>query len=60
MEILTIREASLFLGVSVSTLYKWVEGKRISYKKLGRLVKFTKADLENFLAQNTVLAVSEG
>src|SRR6185369_499313 len=48
---LTVREASAYLGVSVQTVYLWVERKQIPHLRvMGRNIRFLKADLEPFRA----------
>ena len=46
---LTVREAAVFLGVSVQTVYLWVERKQIPHLRvMGRNIRFLKSDLEPF------------
>jgi len=48
---LSVREASTYLGVSVQTVYLWVERKQIPHLRvMGRNIRFLKSDLENFRA----------
>ena len=48
---LTAREASAYLGVSVQTVYLWVERKQIPHLRvMGRNIRFLKSDLEPFRA----------
>jgi excisionase family DNA binding protein len=47
--LLDIREAAALLRVKPQTLYLWVSQKRIAYRKIGRLVRFTNGDLEAFV-----------
>src|ERR1700746_2486443 len=48
---LTVREASAYLGVSVQTVYLWVERKQIPHLRvMGRNIRFLKSDLEPFRA----------
>jgi len=39
----------------VTTLYKWVGQRKIPHIKLGRLVKFDPAKLEEWIKQQTVM-----
>mgnify|MGYP003493091310 CR=1 FL=1 len=49
---LTVRDAATYLGVSVQTVYLWVERKQIPHLRvMGRNIRFLKADLEPFRAQ---------
>lgn len=48
---LTVREAATYLGVSIQTVYLWVERKQIPHLRvMGRTIRFLKADLEPFRA----------
>jgi excisionase family DNA binding protein len=49
--LLTISEAASLLGVRPQTLYLWVSAQRIPHRKIGRLVRFTEEDLEEFVNQ---------
>ena len=49
---LRVREAAVYLGVSVQTVYLWVERKQIPHLRvMGRNIRFLKSDLEPFRAQ---------
>jgi excisionase family DNA binding protein len=49
---LTVRQAASYLGVSVQTVYLWVERKQIPHLRvMGRNIRFLKSDLEPFRAQ---------
>jgi excisionase family DNA binding protein len=54
--LLTRREAAEYLGITESTLSVWacVKRYRLPYVKVGRLVKYRRADLDAFIAQRTV------
>ena len=48
---LTVREAAAYLGVSIQTVYLWVERKQIPHLRvMGRNIRFLKSDLEPFRA----------
>lgn len=48
---LTVRDAAVYLGVSVQTVYLWVERKQIPHLRvMGRNIRFLKSDLEFFRA----------
>ena len=48
---LTVRQAALYLGVSIQTVYLWVERKQIPHLRvMGRNIRFLKSDLEPFRA----------
>ena len=49
---MTVKEAARFLGVSVQTVYLWVERKQIPHLRvMGRNIRFLKSDLQPFRAQ---------
>ena len=46
---LTVRDAAAYLGVSIQTVYLWVERKQIPHLRvMGRNIRFLKSDLEPF------------
>ena len=48
---LTVRDAAKYLGVSIQTVYLWVERKQIPHLRvMGRNIRFLKSDLEPFRA----------
>ena len=48
---LTVREAAVYLGVSIQTVYLWVERKQIPHLRvMGRNIRFLKSDLQPFRA----------
>ncbi len=48
-------DAAQYLGLSVHTLNIWRSmGKGPSYRKLGRKVKYTKSDLDDFVSNTKV------
>ncbi len=54
--LLTMDEASEYLGISKLTLYGWVSARRLGFVKVGRLVKFKQQDLDKWIDQHTVKA----
>lgn len=48
---LTVREAAAYLGISIQTVYLWVERKQIPHLRvMGRNIRFLKSDLQPFRA----------
>jgi excisionase family DNA binding protein len=47
--LLTVQEAGQMLSVSASTLYGWVWQRKITFIKVGRALRFDRADLEKFI-----------
>ena len=56
--LLTIKEASEYLGISANTLYSWVSQKKIDYVKIGRLTKFDLRVLDRYIDNNSVESVN--
>ncbi|WAC06733.1 MAG: helix-turn-helix domain-containing protein [Thermodesulfobacteriota bacterium] len=52
-QLLDTTKASQFLGISKNTLYEWIVQKKVPHVKVGRLVKFRREDLEEWLKQRT-------
>jgi excisionase family DNA binding protein len=49
---LTVREAAVYLGVSIQTVYLWVERKQIPHLRvMGRNIRFLRSELEPFRAK---------
>jgi len=59
-DLLTTIEAAEFLGTTVGTMEVWRCSKRyqIPYIKVGRLVRYRRSDLEQWLASRTVAPVA--
>ncbi len=50
MDLMTLIEASKYLGVAEVTLRKWIEkGKKVPHKRIGRFYRFSKVDLDNWV-----------
>ena len=55
-KLLTIDEASEYLGISKLTLYGWVSARKLGFVKVGRLLKFKQEHLDSWIDQHTVKA----
>src|SRR5438132_13317218 len=55
-KLLTMDEASEYLGISKLTLYGWVSARKLGFVKIGRLVKFKQEDLDQWIDRHTVKA----
>ena len=51
-KLLNVQETSEILGVKVQTLYNMISEQRITFVKIGRLVKFDEKDLIKFIDKN--------
>ena len=52
-EYMTIEEASIYLGIDKSTLYRWRKEYKLPYKKIGGKIIYRKDDLDTFIEQHT-------
>ena len=53
VDVMTIQELALYLKLAVETLYKKVQAHEIPFTKVGNLLRFTKASIDQWLARNT-------
>jgi excisionase family DNA binding protein len=53
--LLSIQEVAGYTGLSVHTLYTMVSQRRIPFVKVGRLTKFDRRLLDEWIAGNTVM-----
>ncbi len=59
-EVMNLREASDYLGVSPDALYKYLAEGRIPAFKLGNRWKFKKSRLDAWMEQQSVTTGNEG
>ena len=57
--LLDIHEVEQYLGLSPETLYKMVSQRRIPYVKVGRLLRFDLAKIDQWIKQNTVMPMPQ-
>lgn len=48
-QFLSPAELSTYLGLSLNTIYAWVNQRRIPYVKISRLVKFSITDIDEWM-----------
>lgn len=58
--LLSVDEAADSLGIAPGTLRNWVAARRIEFVRVGRLTKFTPAQLERYKRSHTVATVKRG
>ena len=60
--LLSRREAAIYLGLSEQTLAIWKCTKRyeLPFVKIGRLIKYKKADLDAFISKNASSSEQDG
>jgi len=51
---LNIKDLSEYLGVTINTLYAWVNQRKIPYLKMGRLVRFDREKIEEWVESKGV------
>lgn len=51
----SVRQAAKWLGISMKTLYVWIESRRIPYVALGSRRMFDPRELEEFIRSNSVM-----
>ena len=54
--LMSIQEAADYLGISLHTLYGWVNMKKLPYYKIGRFVKFDIKDLNVWIESQKIEA----
>ena len=57
-ELLTVPEAAALLRLKPSTIRAWVSQKRISYVKLGRLVRIKRSDAEALIQASVIQSLA--
>lgn len=59
-EVLSLEEASIYLDISRSTLYKMTSAKQIPhYKPNGKIIYFEKSELNSWMRQNPVKSLAQ-
>jgi len=48
----SVKELSSYLGRSPCTVYRWVEGRKIPFIRLGQDIRFKKEDVDEWLSAN--------
>lgn len=56
---MTINELAIETGLSIQTLYKMVNQRRIPYTKVGRLLRFDRRLIDDWLHTNTVMPLPD-
>ncbi len=58
-DLMDIREAAKYLKLKVPTLRKWRFERKLSIYKIGRTVRFKKADLDALIAKSCLPAMGK-
>ena len=48
-------EVAELLQVSITTIYGWTSGRRIPFRKVGRLLRCDRAELESWMQRESVI-----
>lgn len=59
ISLMNVQQAAQYLNVSVSTLYGWAWQRKLPFVKVGRALRFDRADLETFVRANRFEARNE-
>jgi len=52
--LLTVKDASGWLGLSAFTIYSWAQGRNLPHYKIGKRVMFSKVELQRWLEEHRV------
>lgn len=52
--LLSVKEASAWLGIPAFTIYSWALSRRIPHYKIGRRVLFSKDELKRWIGEHRV------
>ena len=58
--LMSVCETAEFLGITTSTLYKYVARRRIPHKKIGERVLFDPGEIQEWVAIHSVRTVMTG
>ena len=58
-KLINVRELAALLEVSATSIYRLVEGRKISFVRLPRGLRFREADVEAFLTNRTTVGAVE-
>lgn len=59
-KILSVAETAERLGAKISTVYSWVHMRKIPHYKLGGLLRFGEADIEEWISKQRVEVYEDG
>lgn len=57
-ELLNLEQACKYFGIKQQTLYNWVCQRKISHYNLGKSLRFTKAQIQEFLDKHHYEAIT--
>lgn len=53
-EFLTVKDLSLLFGLSITSIYRLLIARDIPFTRIGRNIRFSKAEIIDYLERNTV------
>lgn len=53
-KLLTVKEVAIIMGLSIQTLYNWINSRKIPYYKVGHSVRFKLKDIEQKIEEGRV------
>lgn len=56
-KMLTIKEVALIFNVSVTTMYRLLDSRKIPFYKIGRTIRCSEEDIMKFLEENKVYSM---
>ncbi len=56
---LGISELAEYLGISVNTIYFWINQRKIPYFKVGKFVKFDSEELQKWIRQKKASSITD-
>ncbi len=58
-DVMDAKQVAKYLGIATTTVYKWVELRKIPYTKVGHLLRFPKWLIDQWLTEKAQRAESE-
>lgn len=58
-DLMTPDEAAKYLNISKLTLYGWTSKRKVPFRKVGRLIRFEKDELDNWTRRSEVSAFAK-
>ena len=52
--LMSFEEAAAYLGIRNATLYKYTSSRKVTFIKVGRLVKFRREDLDHWIDERLI------
>ena len=60
IKLLTVKELSSVLSMSIGSIYMLIQRQQIPYIKIGRRVRFNATEIENWLSKQKVEVIKGG